>query len=226
MISPHVTVGRRNLAAAAVHLMRRIGVNAFQVVLMPDRDPKEIASLNHESLNSPLLTAIDVQAELARVFATVHPVFEVESDRVHLAGELLDVMLAARRWNHDVAAPAGRKAWGRRTVRYFVFDPRLGHFAPSNFCAYLPVWRTPRGGPDFDGEMSVESYIGIEYTAPKFDGSVAWRHLVRNLAFHPIDVADDELLEAKFSRWADRHAETVTVHPRGARILLPPQWWS
>src|SRR5204862_2638977 len=35
MVSPHVTRGRRNLAATTIALMRHIGMDAFQTVLFP-----------------------------------------------------------------------------------------------------------------------------------------------------------------------------------------------
>src|SRR4051794_12727520 len=35
MISAHVVSGRRNLAAAMIHVMRQVGIDAFQTVLCP-----------------------------------------------------------------------------------------------------------------------------------------------------------------------------------------------
>src|SRR5436309_10664784 len=47
MVSPHVTRGRRNLAGNTIELMRSIGMNAFQTVLLPHLHPAEVKRLNH-----------------------------------------------------------------------------------------------------------------------------------------------------------------------------------
>jgi hypothetical protein len=47
MVSPHIDRGRRNLAAATIRLMRRIGMSAFQTTLLPLTPPNEVKRLNH-----------------------------------------------------------------------------------------------------------------------------------------------------------------------------------
>jgi hypothetical protein len=42
MVSSHVDLGRRNLAANTILLMRCVGMNAFQTVLLPQFSPREL----------------------------------------------------------------------------------------------------------------------------------------------------------------------------------------
>ena len=47
MVSAHVVRGRRNLAVYTISLMRLIGMNAFQTLLLPACSGEEIKRLNH-----------------------------------------------------------------------------------------------------------------------------------------------------------------------------------
>ena len=66
MVSPHVTRGRRNLAANTISVMRRLGMHAFQTVLFPRLDPEEIKRLNHLDLGTLIDLGIDVEGEIER----------------------------------------------------------------------------------------------------------------------------------------------------------------
>src|SRR6266540_6382768 len=46
MISAHVARGRRNLGAGMIHVMRQVGIDAFQTVLLPDLSRDRIQLLN------------------------------------------------------------------------------------------------------------------------------------------------------------------------------------
>ena len=64
MISSHVVRGRRNLASNTISLMRKLGMNAFQTVLLPNYIPDEIKKLNHTELASFENLDIDFDKEI------------------------------------------------------------------------------------------------------------------------------------------------------------------
>jgi hypothetical protein len=66
MVSPHVDRGRRNLAAATIGVMRRLGMDAFQTVLFPTHEPATIKRLNHLDLASLPAEDLAVRTELDR----------------------------------------------------------------------------------------------------------------------------------------------------------------
>src|SRR4051812_28106219 len=74
LLSPHIDRGRRNLAAGAIRLMRRIGMSAFQTTLLPLTTPEEIRRLNHLPVATLPGEKLDVTAEIERVFAVISPV--------------------------------------------------------------------------------------------------------------------------------------------------------
>jgi hypothetical protein len=229
MVSPHVHRGRRNLGAATVHLMRHIGIESYQTMLLPELGPEQVKMLNHLDPHALQARRLRVDLEIERALAVSHPLFLAGEVQVHLCGELLDVLLSLRRWNADIATDAGRQDWGRRTVTYFVHDPTSQAFAPSKFCAYLPVVLPavvahPRD-LQADREMSIGMYTRIELTAPRFDGGVAWKHLTRNLAMMMVRPEHRPDVYERFSQWLDRHREQIDVHPSGPVFLLPPQWF-
>src|SRR5262245_36601226 len=122
MVSPHIDRGRRNLAAATVQLMRRIGMSAFQTTLLPLTQPEEVKRLNHLPVDQLAGQKIDVAAEVERIFAIIEPVGRWGRLSVHLVGDLLDVLLNLRGWNNDLQTTAGQEAWGKRACTYFVYD--------------------------------------------------------------------------------------------------------
>lgn len=225
MVSPHIVRGRRNLASATVHLMRRLAMNSYQTVLLPNLTPKQIQQLNQLSVNELFDQQIAIEPEWERVQAITEPVFHAENVRVHLAGDLLDVMLSLRRWNLDIATKEGRASWvpKRSTIQYFVHDPATGQFAPCKFCAYLPF---AGGDVSVRREMAIDLYTQVEATAPLFDGRVAWSHLAGRLAFRQFaGEAISTPLQSALDAWVGTLDGAVRVHPRGATILQPPAWF-
>lgn len=222
--------GRRNLAANMVAVMRQIGMNAFQTVLLPGSTAAEIQRMNHLSLDGLARELLPVGPEMERLFAVVRPVALVEGRRIHLAGELTDVLLNVRRWNEEMETQAGARLWGRRTVTYFVFDPVSGEFAPSKYCAYIPIeGKSVRSlpGPGFPGRpvMTMDVYASLEPSEACFDGSYARNHLEHRLAMVPKAPSEADGIAAAFAEWLRCHDRSIVVHPTGPVFLLPPAWF-
>ena len=81
MVSSHVTRGRRNLAANTILLMRRIGMRAFQTVLLPSISPADIKRLNHLSIAELLTKSIDTDSEIARAML-ISSVLSINHQRI------------------------------------------------------------------------------------------------------------------------------------------------
>jgi hypothetical protein len=96
MVSPDIDRGRRNLAAATIRLMRRVGLSAFQTTLLPLATPEEVRRLNHLPPEGLQAEPIDVGVEIERLLAVVTPVGEWGRLAVHLVGDILDVLLNLR----------------------------------------------------------------------------------------------------------------------------------
>lgn len=222
MVSPHIDQGRRNLAANSIHLMRRVGMAAFQTALLPGLPGAEIRRLNH--LDSAALAREPLAAaeEVERALAVSEPVLAARERRIHLAGDVLEVLLNLRRWHADLDTGAGRAAWGRRTITYFVADPRSGHFAPAKFCAYVAV--PPPGAPE-RAEMTAALYATLDGTDGRFDGHKARLHLTRRLAFAERRADQAPELAEAFARWHAAHRDAAGLRRDGPVFLLPPAWW-
>jgi hypothetical protein len=230
MVSSHVGRGRRNLAAGAVWLMRSIGMQAFQTVLLPERDPAEVQRLNHLPLQELRALRIPAGPEIERVMAVVRPQAALEGRSIHFASDFPEVTANIRRWNLEVGTPEGRLAWRRRRVRYLVFDPRAGLFAPAKFCAYVALAppRPPAAGvacPPERGEMTVELYSRLGEEEPTFDGSIARRYLTEKLGM--VECPPDEMtaLRPAFEAWLARHAGCILLDSHGPVIMRPPAWF-
>jgi len=221
MVSPHVTAGRRNLAANTISLMRYTGMNAFQTVLLPGLAPPEVKRLNHLAPDVLRASGPDIGPEVERAFAVSEPVFPTKQERIHYAGDLLDVMLNVGEWNRQVTEKAHASSWGSRTITYFVHDPRRKAFAPSKFCAYVAVPTNPRRTPP-TSQMSFDLYASLDGQEPRFDGTKAREHLVRRLAFRPCTPSDSPALARQFEDWLAPHRDSIVLHPRGPVFLLPP----
>jgi hypothetical protein len=231
MVSPHVARGRRNLAANMIVLMRQMEISAFQTPLFPQIAPAEIKRLNHLDLGSLAGERLPVEPEIERALAISQPQFTVSSHRIHYAGDLLEVMLNLYRWNEDIGTPEGAKLWGRRTITYFVFDARSGGFAPSKFCAYVPVAehvvrRTEPAVAAIRPAMTMELYSTLDATERTFDGARAREHLTKRLAMTPKPLRELPELLHRFSLWHGRHSEAIALHPAGPVILFPPPWFA
>ena len=226
MVSPHVARGRSNLAAAAVYLMRAVGMSAFQTSLLPGMNPEQVHEFNSRPLEALLANGgIDVVPEIDRAIAVSHEVALASPHRIHFAANLFEVMLNLRAWNVEVGTPVGAEAWGRRTVTFFVFDPGTGEFAPSKFCAFVPL--RPGAPSEIPAvAMDVATYASLDESERRFDGGIARRHLVERLGMVEVPLADaGAALQTDFRAWLQRHSARLAVHRRGARILRPPGWW-
>ncbi|MBI3965323.1 MAG: hypothetical protein HY329_06780 [Chloroflexi bacterium] len=229
MVSSHVSRGRRNLAANTITLMRHVGMRAFQTVLLPQVSPGEIKRLNHLSLDALRTEEINADLELERALAISEPLTQLGARRVHLASDLLDVLLNLRSWNHAMATNTGKASWGRRTITYFVFDPRTETFAPSKFCAYVAIPEPAQGIPLSGAtapraEFTVEMYAELDATTKLLDGGRARLHLTKGLGLIPESGIEAPDIAARFRSWADGLRDQIRVHPDGPVFLSPPEW--
>ena len=207
MMSTHVARGRRNLATNTVLLMRRIGMKAFQAVLLPTFGPNEIKRLNTDCQDLSSLHLLDVDAEIDRALAVASPCFDSDLHQIHFVGKPPDVACNVATWNREMQTDFGRQLWGHRRLRYFVFDPSSGEFAPSKFCAFLNATH----GATSDAEtmalpMTMDLYVSLDESERQFDGNRAQRYLTnwlglvenraRGISSHRTD-HDDELQEIR-----------------------------
>ncbi len=226
MVSSHVARGRRNLASNTVHLLRHVGISAFQTVLLPNIEPEEIERLNHSSRDSLRASNLDVPRELNRVFQIVEPVIADERHRIHFASELFDVIRNLHSWNSEVSQPGGAELWKRRTVTYFVFDPVSKLFAPSKYCAYsIPVRSSPVSTISASGLMNMQTYCTLDETDRRFDGNRARTHLLTNLGMTLTAADKSPEIGLVFNTWLSMRATSISVHPSGAKFLVPPTWY-
>jgi hypothetical protein len=221
MVSPHVTRGRRNLAANTITLMRHVGIQAFQTPLFPFLDGGAIKRLNHMPLDDLASETLDVRRELDRVLAVSQPVIVANTHRIHFAANLTDVMLNVHQWHLDMSNPLLLEQWGKRTITYFIYDPRTHRFAPSKFCAFLSSDRWL-----YLKQMRIEEYVTYDESEPRFDGHIARRHLERHLAMHEEVAELASAITQHFERWLDGVHDAVRVHPRGPKFLVPPRWFA
>jgi hypothetical protein len=147
-----------------------------------------------------------------------------------LVGDLSEVVLNLRQFNLDVATDEGRELFGRRTVTYFVVDPKTEQFAPSKFCAYAAIPQitsAPIGdlSSRFHAEMTVALYANLDETDHNFDGRIARLHLEKRLGMNLQQLDDVPGLKSAFAAWLAKHQENITVHRGGAQFLLPPAWF-
>jgi hypothetical protein len=231
MVSAHVVRGRRNLASNTILLMRLIGMNAFQTVLFPQFNENEIKTLNHLSADELAGKALDIKREIERVLCVSETVTTVLNRRIHFVGDIPDVMLNLIRWNEEVATGQGSELWGKRTVTYFVFDPHSKNFAPSKFCAYVPIPFTealPQTFPlrAYKLSMTLEVYTNLDGTDTQFDGHRARLHLTKGLAMEQLQQGEDFSVKNHFNIWMEQHSSRINVHPKGPVFLLPPAWFT
>ena len=236
MVSSHVARGRRNLAAHTILLMRHLGMNAFQTVLLPHFSGEKIKYLNHLEPNVLEDQHLPVAAEIERALAVSKPIGQAAGHRIFYAGDWLDVWTNVFRWNNSMLVDEIRVLWGKRTIKYFVFDPGAKLFAPSKFCAFLQV---PASGVKADriGEeagrwstssslamgMTVPFYVQLDESESRFDGAIARDHLTTRLAMRLSTPDEETQIGQRFSEWISRWVSCVRVHPEGPVFLLPPE---
>lgn len=224
MISAHVVRGRRNLGAGMIHVMRQVGIDAFQTILLPDLNRERIKALNHDA---QALQAVrpDVIPEIERVLTVAEPVSVRSDGRLHFAADVFDVLLNLRRWNEEADDPRQAEKWRRRTVRYVVVDSATGWCAPAKFAAYvlLPSRDAARSAPmGIDSGLTFERYFQLDQAESLYDGNRAWTYLTRRLGFssHAYgELADDS---ATFDVWYSRRERLLQIDREQVRLLVPP----
>lgn len=224
MISSHVARGRRNLGAGMIHVMRQVGLDAFQTLLLPDLDRHRIRTLNHDrrALDAALL---DVQPEIARALTVAEPVVATSQGKLHFAADVFDVLLNLRRWNEEADDPQRAEIWRRRAVRYIVLDPITGLCAPAKFAAY--VFLTAHDGSDstgsgIDSRLSFERYMHLDQAEPLFDGNRAWQHLTRRLGFSIHASGESSTVSAAFEHWYSKRQNLLQIDRQRLTLLTPP----
>src|SRR5215213_1566391 len=224
MISAHVARGRRNLGAGMIHVMRQVGIDAFQTVLLPNLGRERIKLLNHD-LGALHAAHPDVLPEIERVLDIAEPVATSSTGRLHFAADVFDVTLNVRRWNREADAPQGAATWRRRAVRYVVVDRATGLCAPAKFAAYVLLLArdAPVGTvPGFQHGLTFERYQQLDQHEPLFDGHRAWTHLTRRLGFVSRSYADAPAEAALFDAWHARRADLLQVDRERLHLLVPP----
>jgi hypothetical protein len=231
MVTSHVTRGRHNLAASSIFLLRHIGIEAFQTMLLPQKPADAIKTLNHLPLQQLVSdSSLTVTGEIERAIAVSTPIAGLRSHRIFLASNVLEVMLNLRQWNAELKTDSGRSRWGKRTVTYFVFDPRSHRFAPSKYCAFVPVrHRLGQGNPAhaLPPMMDVSTYAELDESESRFDGAIARRHMCQRLYFSEEKLTNStpEIIKA-FDHWRRDQADSIALHPRGPIVLTPAAWWA
>ncbi len=114
MVSPHVAVGKRVLAAHTVALMRQQGMRAFQTVLFPHLTGDAIKRLNHLLPDQLAEHCPPARPEFDRLVTISRPAMESATHRILYASDPSEVRWNTLRWNRDVATPAGRDLWRGR----------------------------------------------------------------------------------------------------------------
>lgn len=231
MASSHIASGRRNLAENTILLMRHLGMDAFHLALLPMYSAQEIRNLNHLPINLLSNLGINVSHEIERIFNVVEPVYRHNlHSRIHFAGDLTEVLRNLRRWNKDIRSNLKQPLWGKRTITYFVYDPQSANFAPSKFCAYVPVVSYNSYPQNLSGslskpEMDLEIYQSIETDQKIFDGKRAREHLNHCLCMQYQECHDNSRMSKDFENWLSRHSESIGVHPQGPKFLTFPEWF-
>lgn len=222
MFSSHIARGRRNISAAFARHLRTEGTAAFQLSLLPDVLPGSIKAANDDAATSRRTAHAAARREIDRIWS-IHEALGEREHRIHFAGDVADVVANVWAWNDEIVGPSA-ESWGERTIQFFVYDPVSRLFAPSKFCAFVPVARP--AGPAAPPTMTLAVYASLGEQDPRFDGNRARRHLANRLAFELIslDQGAPAELRAAFEDWRRMHARRITI--RGVPgVLQPPKWY-
>jgi hypothetical protein len=218
LVSRDITIGRANLTAHAVWLLRSSGLRAFQMPLLPELDGKAIKLLNQGKRDLNELPSPD----LAELLEATQPVAAADGAGIYRVTNRLEVFLNIHQWNKDIADSQSRAAWGRRRVRYFVHDPRSHLFAPSKFAAYtrIPEADGCEEPPPFNPAMTVRYYSRIPHDAPIFDGRKAWQRIA-SLGFRVLSAKDcQSTIQRHFKAWLTMHSSSIHANFDEAAILV------
>ena len=226
MVSSHVARGRRNLAANTILLMRHIGMNAHQTLLLPQLAPSEIKRLNSLPLDQLANESLDTRSELDRAICVSEPLTMTNEYRIHFVGDLLEVICNLQRWNQEVQTDVGKALWKKRRSLYFVYNPKSKQFAPAKFCAFLDASNGMRKEANAAKLiMTIKLYTSLDESEPRFDGNRAQVHLRKNMGMKV--VTPDEALDINryFKKWLAANSAFVTLDRRGPKFLIPPDWF-
>lgn len=222
MVSNHVPKGRSNLGASAILLMRRVGMNAFQTPLLPQLSGARVKELNHLSIDDLAGQYIDSIGEMERALLFADPFARQDNTAVFYAGNELEVSMNVREWNKDVRLASNADSWGLRTITYFVHDSASHLFAPSKFCAFVPVWSRINGVDASEAErstsMTVSIYCALDQAARRFDGGVAQSHLQRRLGYRAVRLGDFSKRDL-FLEWLESCRSLIRVRNNNPVIL-------
>ena len=225
MVSSHVARGRRNLAANTILLMRHIGMNAFQTVLLPSHAPNDIKRLNHLKLPELSMEILDTRTEVERVISVSEPIAMTNDYRIHFVGDLSEVISNVQQWNHEISTVEGQELWKKRTSMYFVFDPRTQLFAPAKFCAFLDASRGSQTSDSARLIMTMALYASLDESEPRFDGNRAQKHLTKNLGMKIADPDDVPEINKDFVKWTESNQSSITVRRNRPKFVLMPEWF-
>lgn len=226
MVSSHVTRGRRNLAANTILLMRRVGMRAFQTMLLPRYSPDEIKRLNHLSVEDLFSQSIDIEAEISRAMLISDSLSTTGTIELHYAGDLQEVFGNCQRWNDEIATPSGKALWGKRTIKYFVFDRITKQFAPSKFCAYINAIPLEDTACIANHQlMSMPLYTSLDESEPKFDGHLAQTYLQSQLNMQLVTPNESPNVAMEFATWQTNHTNQIRIHSNGPLFLAAPEWF-
>jgi hypothetical protein len=204
-------------------------MSAFQTTLFPLTAPAEIKRLNCIPKETLISSGLNATTEIERALATITPVGHWGRLDVHYVGDLLDLMMNLRGWNEDVATLEGQKAWGRRHCSYFVYDPISKMFAPSKFCAYIPVLSGTGNveGPSANwSRMTTALYSELNDGTHMMDGQKAWHHLTAQLGMRATTILAASAIAAHFAHWQEMNRTIVAVRGGEPTVLIPPGWYT
>ncbi len=207
-----------------IHVMRQVGIDAFQTLLLPDLHRDRIKALNHDA-QALQEARPDILPEIERVLAVAEPVAVSIEGRLHFAADVFDVLLNLRRWNDEADDPARAEIWRRRVVRYVVVDPTTGLCAPAKFAAYvlLPSRDTNTPTPSrIDSRLTFERYLKLDQAEPLFDGHRAWTYLTQRLGFTNRPYGEVPIETAAFDTWYASKGRLLQIERPHVRLLVPP----
>ena len=205
--------------------MRRLCMQAFQMPLFPTMVGTLVKELNHLPKPELFDRKLDVATEIDRALSISAPVYADTSHKIFFVSNAFEVSLNVMEWNQSAQSPEGASLWGKRTVTYFVYDPRSQLFAPSKFCAFIPVTSLSEAsdtGLDCSiFGMTMVYYCSIDPNEPRFDGGIARNHFLNRLGYRLLRPGESPELLQRFERWIKTHEHRIRIHPRRAHILLP-----
>jgi hypothetical protein len=227
MGSTHLAPGRKLLLQANVHVLRRLGMRAFHLPLLPHLDGPEIQRLNQ--LDQGLLDRenLPVKKDVERLLAVIEPIASRGGIDAHYIGDLSEALLNVRRWNEQMTLEKNQRKWGKRTVTFFATDPTEKLFAPSKFCAYQISGDTDKKQDnELPGAINISNYVRLGEQNPKFDGRLARLHLEKRLGMQLLEKGslEETTIHKIFKNWLPKQEKYIRLHPKGPKFLVPKDY--